>query len=176
MVRAWREWREGAGLEEEKAVEVEKDGGEAELMAGSPLALSVVESPVRRPQQCCEDCVEPSSRRSLRLWLRFSVALLLAVGVAIREGPAALLVECPPGQKPVDALAGRGLSELGDEERKALRSQRRKCVVGPELAREGLLRETGVEEKMTNLNKGYWGWEVAPKGNLGEVEIERAPP
>ena len=176
LVRAWREWREGAGLEEEKAVEVEKDRVGAELMAVSPLALSVVESPVRRPQQFCEDCVEPSSRRSLRLWLRFSVALLLAVGVAIREGPAALLVECPPGQKPVDALAGREQSELGDGERKALRSQRRKCVVGPELAREGLLRETGVEEKMTHLNKGYWGWEVAPKGALGEVEIERAPP
>ena len=46
----------------------------------------------------CNDCVEPSSRRTLRLWLQFSLAIVLAVGMAIKHGPASLLVEDPePG-------------------------------------------------------------------------------
>ena len=44
----------------------------------------------------CKDCVEPSSRRSLRLWLRFSLAIVLAVGVAVKDGPGILLAELPP--------------------------------------------------------------------------------
>ncbi|KAL9596995.1 MAG: hypothetical protein Q9219_005421 [cf. Caloplaca sp. 3 TL-2023] len=43
----------------------------------------------------CPDCVEPSSRRSLRLWFRFSLAIILAVGIAIKDGPGVLLEECP---------------------------------------------------------------------------------
>lgn len=42
----------------------------------------------------CPDCQEPSSRRSLRLWFRFSLAIVLAVGIAIKDGPGALLEEC----------------------------------------------------------------------------------
>ena len=42
------------------------------------------ESPVHNP-------VQPSSRRSLRLWLRFSLAIVLAVGIAIKEGPGRLM-------------------------------------------------------------------------------------
>lgn len=41
----------------------------------------------------CQDCVEPSSRRTLRLWLRFSLTIVLAVGMAIKHGPGALLEE-----------------------------------------------------------------------------------
>ena len=41
----------------------------------------------------CSDCVEPSSRRTLRLWLQFSLAIVLAVGMAIKNGPASLLLE-----------------------------------------------------------------------------------
>ncbi|MCJ1437422.1 hypothetical protein MMC27_006809 [Xylographa pallens] len=44
----------------------------------------------------CKDCVEPSSRRSLRLWLRFSLAIVLAVGVAVKDGPGTLLEDLPP--------------------------------------------------------------------------------
>ena len=44
----------------------------------------------------CGDCVEPSSRRTLRLWFQFSLTIVLAVGIAIKHGPGALLVEQPP--------------------------------------------------------------------------------
>ena len=43
----------------------------------------------------CNDCVEPSSRRTLRLWFQFSLAIVLAVGLAIKHGPASLLSELP---------------------------------------------------------------------------------
>ena len=39
----------------------------------------------------CDSCEEPSSRRSLRLWLRFSLSIILAVGMAVKYGPGALL-------------------------------------------------------------------------------------
>ncbi|KAL8933819.1 MAG: hypothetical protein Q9211_005562 [Gyalolechia sp. 1 TL-2023] len=42
----------------------------------------------------CPDCREPSSRRSLRLWFRFSLAIVLAVGIAIKDGPGTLLEGC----------------------------------------------------------------------------------
>lgn len=41
----------------------------------------------------CDDCVEPSSRRTFRLWFHFSLAIVLAVGVAIKHGPGSLLVD-----------------------------------------------------------------------------------
>ena len=44
----------------------------------------------------CGDCVEPSSRRTLRLWFQFSLTMVLAVGIAIKHGPGALLIEQPP--------------------------------------------------------------------------------
>ncbi|MDI1490091.1 MAG: hypothetical protein OHK93_001291 [Ramalina farinacea] len=43
----------------------------------------------------CQGCVEPSSRRTLRLWLRFSLTIVLAVGMAIKHGPGALLADLP---------------------------------------------------------------------------------
>ncbi|KAL8857822.1 MAG: hypothetical protein Q9178_005578 [Gyalolechia marmorata] len=42
----------------------------------------------------CPDCERPSSRRSFRLWFRFSLAIVLAVGLAIKDGPGSLLAEC----------------------------------------------------------------------------------
>ncbi|KAL8719699.1 MAG: hypothetical protein Q9225_003331 [Loekoesia sp. 1 TL-2023] len=41
----------------------------------------------------CPDCQEPSSRRAFRLWFRFSLAIVLAVGIAIKDGPGTLLEE-----------------------------------------------------------------------------------
>lgn len=41
----------------------------------------------------CDHCVEPSSHRTLRLWFRFSLTIVLAVGIAIKHGPGALLIE-----------------------------------------------------------------------------------
>lgn len=49
----------------------------------------------RKERPRCKDCVEPSSRfQSLRLWAKFSLALVLAVGVAVKDGPAAVLADC----------------------------------------------------------------------------------
>ena len=44
----------------------------------------------------CNDCVEPSSHRTLRLWFQFSLAIVLAVGMAIKHGPASLLLPQDP--------------------------------------------------------------------------------
>ena len=51
-----------------------------------PRDVTYDEQPVR-----CQDCIEPTGRRSLRLWLRFSLAVVLAIGVAIKDGPGVLL-------------------------------------------------------------------------------------
>ncbi|MCJ1464095.1 hypothetical protein MMC07_002707 [Pseudocyphellaria aurata] len=57
----------------------------------------------------CSECVEPSSRRTFRLWFHFSLAIVLAVGVAIKHGPASLLVDTtsPPIQDSHDLMAER---------------------------------------------------------------------
>ncbi len=44
----------------------------------------------------CPSCTEPSSRRTLRLWFQFSLAIVLALGLAIKNGPASLLIGTPP--------------------------------------------------------------------------------
>lgn len=62
--------------------------------------------PVEAEQNCeephvfpCEDCEEPSLRRTFRLWFQFSLTIVLAVGVAIKYGPGTLLVP-PPSSYP----------------------------------------------------------------------------
>ena len=42
--------------------------------------------------QRCSTCVEPPSRHTVRLWFRFSLAIILSIGIAIKDGPGALLV------------------------------------------------------------------------------------
>ncbi|KAL8705377.1 MAG: hypothetical protein Q9201_001496 [Fulgogasparrea decipioides] len=42
----------------------------------------------------CLDCREHSFRRSFRLWFRFSLAIVLAVGIAIKDSPGVLLEGC----------------------------------------------------------------------------------
>ena len=41
----------------------------------------------------CDDCVEPSSRRTLRVWFQFSLMVVLAVGMAVKYGPGVLLAD-----------------------------------------------------------------------------------
>ena len=50
-------------------------------------------SPKKSDPVRCPICVEPAGKRRLTVWARFSLALVLAVGVAILEGPEALLGE-----------------------------------------------------------------------------------
>ena len=47
----------------------------------------------RRRTNTCSNCVEPPSKRSLKLWAQFALTMVLAVGVAIIEGPGALLCD-----------------------------------------------------------------------------------
>jgi hypothetical protein len=58
--------------------------------------LSLTPSPRKEPHLFpCSDCAEPSSRRTIRLWLQFSFAIVLAIGMAIKHGPGRLLVGNP---------------------------------------------------------------------------------
>lgn len=41
----------------------------------------------------CDACIEPSARRTFRLWFHFSLAMVLAVGMAIKHGPGTLLMD-----------------------------------------------------------------------------------
>ena len=41
----------------------------------------------------CDECVEPSSRRTLRMWFQFSLTVVLAVGLAVKHGPGVLLAD-----------------------------------------------------------------------------------
>ena len=49
----------------------------------------------------CDHCVEPSSRRKLRLWFQFSLTIVLAVGIAIKHGPGVLLINPVPRSLPL---------------------------------------------------------------------------
>ncbi|MCJ1299169.1 hypothetical protein MMC08_001961 [Hypocenomyce scalaris] len=44
----------------------------------------------------CKDCVMSASRHTLRLWFHFSLAIVLAVGVAVKDGPGVLLGDPHP--------------------------------------------------------------------------------
>ncbi|MCJ1309373.1 hypothetical protein MMC25_003032 [Agyrium rufum] len=94
--------RASAYLDEEFGDEDEDDENEideltkvSEMIAPPPAfslwSKSTDEKPVTSTVVVrCQDCVEPSGKKSLGLWLKFSLALVLAVGVAIKEGPGAL--------------------------------------------------------------------------------------
>lgn len=53
----------------------------------------------------CDECTEPSSRRTLRLWFQFSLTVVLAVGLAVRYGPSALLAD-PSSSSSSSSAAG----------------------------------------------------------------------
>ena len=57
----------------------------------------------------CDDCEEPSLKRTFRLWFQFSLTIVLAVGVAIKYGPGTLLEPQPPPPSPPAQHFRRGL-------------------------------------------------------------------
>ena len=76
----------------------------------------------------CPDCLEPPLRRSLRLWLHFSVKVVFTIGLAIKHGPEIFLPDFsgkkaspmdvrapykPSGQSP--ALDGKERPQAKDE-------------------------------------------------------------
>ena len=52
----------------------------------------------------CPKCIEPPSKRSLKLWCKFFLAIVLAVGVAVIEGPGALLSDEPFDEETMDGM------------------------------------------------------------------------
>ncbi len=68
----------------------------------------------------CGNCVEPNSRRTLRLWLQFSLTIILAIGVAIKHGPGALLESDNQRQ-------ARPIYEQAREREPLLQGQRRRA-------------------------------------------------
>ena len=61
--------------------------------AGAELPQSPESMQARRntSSALCSKCEEPSTRRALRLWFQFSLMIILAVGMAFKHGPEALL-------------------------------------------------------------------------------------
>lgn len=43
----------------------------------------------------CDQCVEPSSYHTIKTWFQFCLTVVLAVGIAVRHGPASLIAELP---------------------------------------------------------------------------------
>ena len=76
-----------------------RDGDNTAAGSDSSLALrhTSTPSPPRKVPHLfpCPSCAEPSSRRTLRLWFQFSLAIVLALGLAIKNGPASLLAGSP---------------------------------------------------------------------------------
>lgn len=65
-------------------------GSAAQASEAKPSEHADTDAAIVRPYRCGA-CVEPPSRRTFRLWLRFSAAVLLAFRVALVQGPGALL-------------------------------------------------------------------------------------
>lgn len=66
----------------------------------------------------CDVCEEPSSRRTFRLWIHLSFAIVLAVGVAIKEGPGVLFTDSG-----IPAQPNRSGDENVDDEKASSQSR-----------------------------------------------------
>lgn len=65
-------------------------------LSGSSVASTASQSHLSRREPHvfpCEACVEPYARRKFRLWFHFSLAMVFAVGMAIKHGPETLLMD-----------------------------------------------------------------------------------
>lgn len=85
--------------------EITMDGINLDSHWNEPLSSSANERAFRMTSKPnlsrCKDCVVSTSRHSLRLWFHFSLAIVLAVGVAVKDGPGTLLgVRFPERPRP----------------------------------------------------------------------------
>ena len=78
---------------------------------GSKLEAGLLDDPHIFP---CDQCKEPSTRQSLRLWVRFSLTIILAVGVAIKHGPGVVLDQAPTPLSPPPPYQDNGENEEAD--------------------------------------------------------------
>ncbi|MCJ1359576.1 MAG: hypothetical protein MMC33_009578 [Icmadophila ericetorum] len=149
----------------------------------------------------CKDCVEPPSRRSLRLWLRFSLAMILAIGIAIKDGPSTLLVDVGPS--PLRGLftpspsprpwsqrkctCECGLDGCLDSEVGSSRSTPRQRENGTK-KKSGRTAERWVRNrdvdvlepspnqspaKSPEMDEGDWGWDLTFTDPLGPEDFEK---
>jgi hypothetical protein len=67
-------------------------GQQANVRARSSSQMKVAfRDDIQSNRPRCNECIESSFGRSMRLWAKFSFALVLAVGVAVKDGPESLL-------------------------------------------------------------------------------------
>ena len=98
----------------------------------------------------CPDCVEPPTKNSLKLWAKFALTLVLAVGVAVLEGPGAILNEKPTYSKspsPEQERRPPGHGEASQRERPG-RNQR-----------SGMDRPRSDESAQDSPPDGHWAWD-----------------
>jgi len=121
----------------------------------------------------CKDCVEPQSGRTLKLWCKFSLALVLAVAVAVKDGPGTLLEECPQRH-----YEGPEVDRAERVELPAHAGESSADLVYPtstrhdnhEAAEQRLSRtDSGPPKKRYGMDPshGFWGWEVTWAESLG---------
>jgi len=174
-------------------------GGEAKKSEVGYLQAEVESATVREVEQYedaeivypfhCEECIEPPSRHKARLWVRFSVAWLVAIGVALKDGPGALLGD-DPTEGPLAIWPRKSTDRrLGPEEGRKVRNDGAKSLrdsqetmvasavaVGagePDFQTvkgDGGGEEDGKEDQ--DLNEGDWGWEVTFAETLGPKDFE----
>ena len=123
----------------------------------------------------CENCVEISSRRNLRLWLRFSLAIVLAVAVAVKDGPGTLLEDIKPPSSHATPAHRRKRDTSGSADATGASSE-------ATLVPSDSLLQTSIEPLPVtpvpqvdmcarNLNDVSWGWEVTFAENLGPADF-----
>jgi cytochrome c556 len=130
-----------------------------------------------RPEKVaeCKDCIEPPARRSLRLWLRFSLAIVLAVGVAVKDGPETLLVDRPRRRRRPSDPDDTASREPDHPSRKSSATASLPTSIQ---SLQSTLVAPGSENAATKFEDprkrgdGNWGWEAMFAENLGPADFE----
>ncbi|MCJ1411513.1 hypothetical protein MMC19_005603 [Ptychographa xylographoides] len=124
----------------------------------------------------CAHCAEPASRRSLRLWLRFSLAIVLAVGAAVKDGPGTLLEASQPFYVRDDV--GDSSKPGTDELSSSVATRHEHPTQRPlSSSMSGDHQSTAIsvkhpEDPPEQRNDGFWGWEYTFVENLGPADFE----
>ncbi|MCJ1389960.1 hypothetical protein MMC18_002818 [Xylographa bjoerkii] len=128
------------------------------------------------PIHVCKDCVEPSSRRSLRLWLRFSLAIVLAVGVAVKDGPGTLLEDLPPQHTYDQQSRETDPERLEQREGEGTSSEHTLIATPYRVDLHGFPQPRSHNEspgsRQKDVNAGHWGMHYTFAQNLGPADFE----
>ena len=135
----------------------------------SPDTTSVHSSTsIQFPLQC-KDCVEPTSRRNVRLWFKFSLAIVLAVGIAIKDGPGTLLVNIHPESHSV-----RESRQATTRDSDRSQESAAKRVTGRKVKKKEGMKKDSHGSQVNEVNEGVWGWDVTFAENLGPSDFENS--